>query len=74
MTKATLYTKPGCVQCKMTKKDLTKKGIPFDEIDITEDHDALQFVLGLGYKQAPVVLIGQTHWSGFRPDMVRKFV
>ena len=67
MTKATLYTKPGCVQCKMTKKDLTKKGI-------TEDHDALSFVLGLGYKQAPVVVIGQTHWSGFRPDMVRKFV
>lgn len=74
MTKATLYTKPGCVQCKMTKKDLMKKGIPFDEIDITEDHDALSFVLGLGYKQAPVVVIGQTHWSGFRPDMARKFV
>ena len=74
MTKATLYTKPGCVQCKMTKKDLMKKGIPFEEIDITEDHDALSFVLGLGYKQAPVVVIGQTHWSGFRPDMVRNFV
>jgi glutaredoxin len=58
----------------MTKKDLTKKGIPFDEVDITEDHDALSFVLGLGYKQAPVVVIGEIHWSGFRPDMVKKFV
>lgn len=74
MAKATLYTKPGCVQCKMTRKDLTRRGVPFDEVDITEDHDALSFVVGLGYKQAPVVVVGDTHWSGFRPDKVRGLV
>jgi glutaredoxin-like protein NrdH len=27
-------------------------------------------VRGLGYLQAPVVVAGDTHWSGFRPDQI----
>ncbi len=27
-------------------------------------------VRGLGYLQAPVVIAGDEHWSGFRPDQI----
>jgi glutaredoxin-like protein NrdH len=27
--------------------------------------------MALGYLQAPVVVVGNDHWSGFRPDRIR---
>ncbi len=27
-------------------------------------------VLAMGYRQAPVVIAGEQHWTGFRPDMI----
>ena len=28
-------------------------------------------IKGLGYQQAPVVVAGEDHWSGFRPDRIK---
>ena len=68
----TVYTKPACVQCRATERALTKAGITFAEVDITTDEEAREYVLSLGYLQAPVVVIDEnTHWSGFRPDRIR---
>ena len=69
--KITVYTKPSCVQCKMTKKALVNVGIAFDEVDLTASAAALSMVKGLGYQQAPVVVAGGDHWSGFRPDKIK---
>ena len=30
-----------------------------------------EFLMSLGYLQAPVVVAGDTHWSGFRPDRIK---
>ncbi len=67
----TVYSKPMCVQCDATKRAFTKAGVAFDVVDITEDADALARVKALGYVQAPVVIAGDDHWSGFRPDKVK---
>ena len=32
---------------------------------------ALDQVRALGYAQAPVVVAGEDHWSGFRPDKIK---
>ncbi|ATL72495.1 glutaredoxin-like protein NrdH [Nocardia terpenica] len=66
----TVYTKPGCVQCTATYRALDKAGIEFTAIDITEQPEAREFVLSLGYLTAPVVVAGSDHWSGFRPDRI----
>ena len=66
-----VYTKPACVQCNATYKALDKQGILYDVVDITEEPDARDYVMALGYLQAPVVVAGQTHWSGFRPDRIK---
>ncbi|WP_415880990.1 redoxin NrdH [Mycobacterium intracellulare] len=68
----TLYTKPACVQCNATKKALDKQGIPYETVDISLDSEARDYVIALGYLQAPVVVAGNDHWSGFRPDRIRE--
>lgn len=66
----TVYSKPACVQCTATTRALEAKGIAFDVVDLTEDDDAMERVTDLGYRQAPVVIAGEAHWSGFRPDLI----
>lgn len=68
----TVYTKPACAQCKATIRALTKAGIPYTTIDITVDMEARDYVMSLGYLQAPVITAGTESWSGFRPDRIKK--
>lgn len=68
----TVYSKPRCPQCDATTRTLDQMGAPYKTVDITVDRSALEMILGLGYQQAPVVIAGDEHWSGFRPDMVKQ--
>ncbi|MFD3506614.1 glutaredoxin-like protein NrdH [Nocardia sp. NPDC058666] len=67
----TVYTKPACVQCNATYKALDKVGVDYNVIDISENDEARDFVMALGYLQAPIVVAGDDHWSGFRPDRIK---
>jgi glutaredoxin-like protein NrdH len=66
----TVYTLPSCVQCDNTKRVLTKNGISFETVDLSTDETAMEMVKTLGYQAAPVVIAGDDHWSGFRPDRI----
>lgn len=66
----TVYTKPACVQCHATCKALDRHGVAYELVDISTDPEAREFVMTLGYLQAPVVVAGDDHWSGFRPDRI----
>ena len=66
----TVYTKPACVQCNMTYRALDKLGVEYNTVDITEDPAALELIKSMGYLQAPVVIAGENHWSGFQPDKI----
>ena len=35
-------------------------------VDISFDDEARDYVMALGHLQAPVVVAGESHWSGFR--------
>jgi glutaredoxin-like protein NrdH len=86
MKKITVYTTPNCSQCNLTKKwlDDPKRGDlkgQYDVIDLSQDAEAYEAVKALGYAAAPVVIVGnpganddETHWYGFRPDMLKVFV
>ena len=71
MSQITVYSKPACVQCNATYKALDKQGINYEKVDITLDNEARDYVMALGYLQAPVVVAGDDHWSGFRPDRIK---
>ena len=66
----TVYSLPACVQCVQTKKLLQREGYKFKEVLLSEDEEATMMVQQLGYASAPVVIAGDLHWSGFRPDMI----
>ena len=70
----TVYSLPSCVQCESTKRQLKKKNIEFTEVKLHEDDAAYEMVKSLGYQSAPVVIAGDKHWSGFRPDMIESLV
>lgn len=70
----TLYAKPGCPQCEATRRQLEKDGIGYRKIDITQDPAAYEACTALGYSSAPVVVFGDQHWSGFRPDRIDALV
>lgn len=67
----TVYAKPACVQCNATYRALDKQGVAYNKVDITQDAGARDYVMALGYLQAPIVVAGTQHWSGFRPDRIK---
>ena len=67
----TVYTKPNCPQCEATKRQLTRQGLAFEVIDLTQDPSALDTLREAGFMQAPVVMTGDDFWSGYRPDKIR---
>jgi glutaredoxin-like protein NrdH len=68
--KTVLYTLPDCPQCNATKKYLDRDHVEYSTIDLSVDKEAYELVSSLGYKNAPVVISGDNHWSGFRPDKI----
>lgn len=70
----TVYTRPSCGPCMMTRRRLDAAGIPHRVVDISQDDEARDYVMALGYLQAPVVVVGDEHWSGFRPERIKNLV
>lgn len=72
MDQITVYTKPACVQCNAVFRALDKMGVEYKKVDISTDPEAREYVMALGYLQAPVVYAGpNNHFSGFRPDQLK---
>ncbi len=68
----TVYSKPSCVQCNAVKRQLKSLGMNYEEVDISVDDKARDYVASLGYIQAPVVDLGNGEtFSGFRPDKIK---
>ncbi len=67
----TVYSKPACVQCTATYRALDKQGLEYTVVDLSTDESSLDYVRSLGYQQAPVVVAGDDHWSGYRPDRIK---
>lgn len=64
-----VYTKPDCRQCDATKRRLTDKGIEFTTEDLTDEGN-LTAAKALGHSSAPVVVVGEESWAGYRPDLI----
>lgn len=72
----TVYSKPGCVQCMYTIKELDKQGVPHSVIDVTKDARAKETLEVNGFSMMPVVKVDIDEsnckvWSGLHIDKVR---
>ena len=48
----------------MVKVYLSRKGIPFKELNVSTDREALKELLGMGYRTTPVTVIGDERVVG----------
>ena len=67
----TVYTKPDCPGCKMTKRELDKAGATYQEVDLTTRPDLVEAFTAEGLRSAPVVELGEQRIAGFNPAKIR---
>ena len=70
MMKITVWTKPNCSQCEMTKKQFDKRGIIYQEKRLDRSPKAVERFLELGLLAAPIVETDRKQWSGFRLENI----
>lgn len=79
-----VYSKPNCMQCRMTERWLTQNGVAFIH-DNAEDEAVIEAAKFLGIMAAPIVVVqtpdpntpgGFTDeaWGGFNPDLMEKHI
>jgi glutaredoxin-like protein NrdH len=74
----TLYSKPSCMPCKLTKRVLDEGGVTYSEYDVTQFTGLQDVIRELGYQGVPVVIVqmedGADHWYGYEPNRLRALV
>lgn len=59
-----------CQACRGTKRYLDRHGIPYDFKNVDDDPVAAEYARSLGALELPVVVVGETWWTGHRPSML----
>lgn len=67
MQEIIVYTTPVCGYCQSAKRLLTKKGLPFKEVDLSRDHALRQKLSddNSGYRTVPMIYIGSEFIGGY---------
>lgn len=71
----TVYSKPKCMQCEMTKMWLNQNKIQFEQVDVSEHPEKLEEIKLNGFQQLPVVTLDkyfENAWSGFNVDRLEE--
>lgn len=74
MAKITIFSKNNCMQCKMSKKFLEQHGADFEEINLDEVPEKIDYVKSLGFTSAPVIEAGDVVFSGFQPNKLKELL
>lgn len=73
--KVTVYSKPSCIQCEMTKMYLDQHKIKFKTVDVFETEGALEKIKSYGFKGMPVVVPDDNFdnaWVGYNLDRLEE--
>ena len=66
MSKVQIYTTNWCPYCDAAKSLLDDKGVPYDEIDVTDAALRMEMVQRAhGRRTVPQIFVGETHVGGF---------
>ena len=63
-----MYSQPNCMPSRAPVRKLNALGAPFTKVDVSQNDEALNRILDLGYQQTPVIVVGDEHWGGYSPD------
>lgn len=72
----TVYTKNNCASCTFTKRKLQELGVNYQEINVDENLEALEFLMEYGFRSLPVVFNsdGPIVIGGYAPNILEKLV
>ena len=66
MDEVKIYTTPTCAYCHMAKKFLSQREIPFTDLDVTKDPQALEEMVKIsGGRSVPVIVVCEQLMVGF---------
>jgi glutaredoxin 3 len=66
MNAVRIYTTPTCGYCHSAKALFDRKGVRYQEIDVSEDDAARETLTArTGQRTVPQIFIGETHVGGF---------
>ena len=67
MRAVTIYTTHSCVFCLRAKEFLRAKGVPYEEVDVTDDDDARAVLAerANGQLTVPQIFVGEVHVGGY---------
>jgi len=61
-----IYTTPICGYCVAAKRFLEKRGIPFEEIDVSDDVEMRQWLVArTGQRTVPQIFVGDRSIGGY---------
>lgn len=66
-----VYSKNKCVQCTATTRFLDNLKVPYEYVNLDEQPERLEDIQAFGYRSVPVVVKGDVHFSGFKPELLR---
>lgn len=69
-----VYTKNQCSQCELTKRDMDILGIEYQIVDIEKDQEALNKLIQMGFRSAPVVESEGSYWAGYNQEKIKALV
>jgi len=69
MPKITVYTTDYCPFCDAAKEFLTRKGIAFEEIDVSEDDKKMELKARTGWRTVPQIFIDEELIGGYQELM-----
>lgn len=70
----TVYSKPNCPQCDLTKRDMDILGIEYSTVDISQQPDQLERLSNLGFRSAPVVETDVDTWAGYNQEKIKGLI
>ena len=68
----TVFTNPSNPQCEATEQELTRLGVRYVAVDLTQNPSTFEQIKDAGFKQIPVVISPNASWSGHQPNTIRQ--
>ncbi|MGC6769590.1 glutaredoxin-like protein NrdH [Enterococcus sp. LJL128] len=67
-----IFSKNNCIQCNMAKRFLNENNITFEEVNIDNQPEMIDWLKEQGYQSVPVITSDATTVVGFRPDQLKQ--
>ncbi|MDR0921807.1 MAG: glutaredoxin-like protein NrdH [Lactobacillales bacterium] len=69
-----VFSRNNCMQCKMVKRFLDEHHVAYQELNIDEQPEYIDYLREKGFQAVPVVESIAATFAGFRPDQLKAFV